>query len=173
MQANDDILEGDSSAFAGWGDEQDETVLTLEDIGWTEALSKFTGIDRDAFTELAPYVSDDSEIADIKKLDDAVGKALQRMHQRQGDSHKCPMETGMVAHIKQLGVQRFHLIRRRAILLRRRTMDNVGTDDFLREHRRAFECSDAQRIFRTLDILANMNSLQAPGSHKGTQWFLS
>ena len=117
MQANDDILEGDWSAFAGWGDEQDETVLTLEDIGWTEALSKFTGIDKDALAELAPHVSD---IADIKKLDGAVGKAMQRMYQRQGGSHNRPTETEVVAHIKQLGVQRFHLIRRRASLLGRR-----------------------------------------------------
>ena len=45
--------------------------------------------------------------------------------------------------------------------------------DFLKQHRRAFECSDGQRKFRAMDFMANLKEEQAPGSPKGTQWLPS
>ena len=95
----------------------------MEDIGWDEALSKFTGIDKETFAELNPLVVAD----EFMKVFDGVQKAAQRMHYRQGQQgvscspqvHE-PCTCEVWAHVEQMRTQRMHLQRRRAEFLKRR-----------------------------------------------------
>ena len=64
----------------GGGASRMRFVFRLEGIGWDEALSKFTGIDKETFAELVPLVLAD----EFHSVFDGVEKAAQRVHYREG-----------------------------------------------------------------------------------------
>ena len=142
---------------------EDEDEITagrgceLEDIGWTESLSKFTGIDKDAFAELAPNIV----IGFHEKLNDSVAKAMDRMYVRRRGS-KCPTHAEACARINQMVTQRMNLYRRRSEWKERTEAESITIEGFMKEHRHAFEQSYVQRQFREIDVQLGCKPDQAP-----------
>lgn len=93
--------------------EMDDISFTLQDIGWNENLSKFTGIDKETFVDLIPMILTSS----LTKIRDGVDAAVRRMHSRQGVSE--PTADDVFSHVMQMRTQWANLKRRRADFLKR------------------------------------------------------
>ena len=124
------------------GDEQPRA--SLEDIGWNEALSEFTGIDRQGFEDVAPMIM--AAETNHRKLNVAV----LRMKERGATISQPDAE----AHINQMRLIFDGLKRRRAEFLLRYRNRNITeniVESFMKEHRNAFNNSEGQRRFCALD----------------------
>jgi len=93
--------------------EMDDISFTLQDIGWNENLSQFTGIDKETFVDLIPMITTSS----LTKIRDGVDDVVGRMHSRLGVSE--PTADDVFSHVMQMRTQRANLKRRRADFLKR------------------------------------------------------
>ena len=128
-------------------DESPEAAaISLEDIGWNKALSKFTRIDRQGFEDVAPMIM----AAETNRRKLAMDAAVLRMKQRGATIS----QHDALAHIRQMRLIFDGLKRRRAeLLVRYRDIKITGeiVESFMKEHRNAFNNSEGQRRFCALD----------------------
>ena len=152
IAARDEPPRDESPEVALGRDEQprDESpeaaAISLEDIGWNKALSKFTGIDRQGFEDVAPMIM----AAETNRRKLAMDAAVLRMKQRGATIS----QHDALAHIRQMRLIFDGLKRRRAeLLVRYRDIKITGeiVESFMKEHRNAFNNSEGQRRFCALD----------------------
>ena len=106
-------------------------------------MSTFTGIDQQGFLDLAPT----AWVFGTSVDEAAVVQAAVAIMQARSIDISVPT---VLAHMRQMRVQFTSMARRRANFLRRLATDNINestVEDFMREHRDAFNNSEGQRCF--------------------------
>ena len=134
-------------------------AMSLEDIGWTEGLSAFTGIDAQGFLDLAPIATGIWCRGDTPAS--VAGAAVSGMQERGVDISK----RTALGYMEQMRLQFNNMERRRENFLRRfaSNITEETVEDFMREHRQAFNNSEGQRRFCALDRQQGMKEHQVRG----------